>query len=108
MGMLLPAAPEKVELTAEGGQIDPGREPGDGGLGLVTDSGGLREALVDRAVDLDVPLATLSDDTATALGYVLPETSMPSNPLDCAGPLDETERTSLLTTRRPPWERAAS
>ena len=66
-----------------------GRNLGDGELATVTDSGGLRELLIDRAASLDVPLATLSDTTKSALDRFLPYELAPSNPLDCAGPLND-------------------
>ncbi len=62
-----------------------GRQIGTGGVGFVTDSGGLREALIDRAHERDVPLARLDDATRAKLADVLPEALVPSNPLDAAG-----------------------
>ena len=65
--------------------LSQGRAIGAGGVGLVTDSGGLREALIDRATDCKVHLASLSDETRAELTEVLPDVLVPSNPLDAAG-----------------------
>ncbi len=69
--------------------LSQGRLPGPGGLGLVTDSGGLRETLIDRAERRGSGLAALSPATLARLEGVLPDQLTPSNPLDCAGDLDE-------------------
>jgi len=66
-----------------------GRLPGPGGLGLVTDSGGLRELVADCAAEIGAPLARLSPATVTALRAALPPPLEPSNPLDCAGALTD-------------------
>jgi acetyltransferase len=66
-----------------------GRLPGAGGIGLVTDSGGLRELAMDHAADTGAPLARLSETTLAALAALLPEKLVPSNPLDCAADLTE-------------------
>ncbi len=62
-----------------------GRVPGPGGLSVVTDSGGLREALIDRADAHGSPLAELSQETKASLAARLPEPLHPSNPQDAAG-----------------------
>ena len=62
-----------------------GRMPGSGGLSVVTDSGGLREALIDRAAAFGSPLAEFSHATKAALAARLPEPLLPSNPQDAAG-----------------------
>ncbi len=67
--------------------LSQGREIGPGGLGLVTDSGGLREAAMDRAASLGVPLPEFSPGLAARLTQHLPPLLTPTNPLDCAGPL---------------------
>ena len=64
-----------------------GRRPGSGGVGLVTDSGGLRELTMDCATELDAPLARLSRETLDSLRAALPASLHPSNPLDCAAEL---------------------
>jgi acetyltransferase len=66
-----------------------GRRPDAGGVGLVTDSGGLRELAMDCAAELDAPLARLSPDTIAALRNTLPASLEPSNPLDCAAELTD-------------------
>ncbi len=65
------------------------REMKHGEVAMVTDSGGLRELLIDRAHSLGVPLAQLSADTRATLEQVLPPGLLPSNPLDCAGAWSE-------------------
>ncbi len=66
-----------------------GRIPGPGGVGLVTDSGGLREMQVDLAEARGAPLAVLSAAVKAALRAALPPELDPSNPLDCAGNLTD-------------------
>jgi acyl-CoA synthetase (NDP forming) len=55
-----------------------------GGGSLVTlhDSGGERQLMVDLADEFGVPLTTLSDDTATAIGEVIDPELPAVNPLD--------------------------
>jgi acetyltransferase len=66
-----------------------GRRPGIGGVGLVTDSGGLRELAMDCAAEIGAPLARLSPRTVAALRAALPPSLEPSNPLDCAAELTD-------------------
>jgi acetyltransferase len=66
-----------------------GRMPGPGGVGLVTDSGGLRELAMDVAADMGAPLARLSEATLASLAEILPAKLEPSNPLDCAADLTD-------------------
>lgn len=66
-----------------------GRLPGSGGVGLVTDSGGLRELAMDLAAENKTALARLSSATMARLRAVMPEKLDPSNPLDCAADLTE-------------------
>jgi acyl-CoA synthetase (NDP forming) len=66
-----------------------GRLPGKGGVGLITDSGGLRELAMDCAAEINAPLARLSPRTVAALKQALPPNLEPSNPLDCAGDLTD-------------------
>ncbi len=61
--------------------------PGAGGLGVVTDSGGLREQLADLAWEMGVPFAPLAPATVAALREALAFGLEPVNPLDAAGPL---------------------
>ena len=62
---------------------------GPGGVGAVTDSGGLCELLLDLAADIELPFASISDQTIEALVKRLPHGLEPFNPLDCAGPLTD-------------------
>ncbi|MEZ5797726.1 MAG: acetate--CoA ligase family protein [Paracoccaceae bacterium] len=66
-----------------------GRKPGTGGVGLVTDSGGLREMQVDLAARTRTPLARLSLQTLARLRAALPPELEPSNPQDCAADLTD-------------------
>ena len=69
--------------------LERGRTPGPGGLGVVTDSGGLRESLIDRADRRGVALADLSGETIERLQAILPPALPASNPLDCAESLTD-------------------
>ena len=75
------------EMMATAQILDHDRRPGPGGLGVVTDSGGLREQLVDLADDLGVPFAPLTPATVESLRETLAYGLAPVNPLDAAGPL---------------------
>ncbi|MBE2277142.1 MAG: acetate--CoA ligase family protein [Rhodobacteraceae bacterium] len=66
-----------------------GRRPGRGGVGLVTDSGGLRELMIDLAAGTPAILARLSDTTRARLRAILPPNLDLSNPLDCGADLTE-------------------
>ena len=66
-----------------------GRVPRRGGVGLVTDSGGLRELVLDLAADTKTPLARLVPPTVARLRAVLPAKLEISNPLDCGADLTE-------------------
>ncbi|MGI9406392.1 MAG: CoA-binding protein, partial [Hyphomicrobiaceae bacterium] len=66
-----------------------GRTMGDGECAMVTDSGGLRELFIDRAGNRGVPVARLTDETKERLAAVLPPNLPPSNPLDCAGAVND-------------------
>lgn len=66
-----------------------GRMPGRGGVGLVTDSGGLRELVIDMAAEANAPLAKFSAMTCERLRAVLPSRLELSNPLDCGADLTE-------------------
>ncbi len=70
------------------------RRPGPGALGAATDSGGLREHLIDVADDMGVAFADLTPETTQALRETLAFGLEPVNPMDAAGPLtpDFTER----------------
>ena len=62
---------------------------GAGGLGVVMDSGGLREQLIDLADGMDVTFAPLTQDTVDTLRRTLAHGLEAVNPLDAAGPLDD-------------------
>ena len=64
--------------------VDPLALP-DGRLSGVHDSGGEREMVVDRAEDLNVPYAVLSEHTKTRLSENLDAGLHPENPLDAWG-----------------------
>lgn len=68
--------------------LSQGRRVPAGELGIVTDSGGLRELLIDRASERNVAFAKLSDRSLADLRATLPATLEPSNPLDAAGSID--------------------
>lgn len=57
----------------------------DGGLGVLSMSGGLCEIAADDAERCGVPVPELSDSTVTALRAALPEFGTPHNPLDITG-----------------------
>ena len=67
--------------------LSQGRQYDHADTAFVTDSGGLREALIDRAHSLNVSLAEFSGETRDALKSVLPKPLVVSNPVDCAGSL---------------------
>lgn len=52
---------------------------------ILTNGGGPGVMATDRAADLNVPLATLSDETVSALNDVLPDTWSHGNPVDVIG-----------------------
>ncbi len=80
--------------------LSQGRALPEGGLALVTDSGGLRETMIDRAASRKVPLAALSKATVKTLKDTLPSPLVPSNPQDCAGALvDDFEEVFADTIR---------
>ena len=60
-----------------------------GEAAMVTDSGGLRELFIDRAKAFGLPLALLSGETLGRIREALPAHLEPSNPLDCAGAINE-------------------
>lgn len=60
---------------------------GEGGLSAITDSGGLRELIVDLAEKYQVRLAQFGEQTIGELRQRLPFGLDPANPLDAGGPL---------------------
>ncbi len=75
------------ELLATAALLSQCASLGPGGVGAVTDSGGLRELLLDLAADIKLPFASITERTTEALAKRLPHGLEPFNPLDCAGPL---------------------
>jgi acyl-CoA synthetase (NDP forming) len=62
------------------------RRPGaGGGIGIVTDSGGERELIVDLATDLGAPLAEITTATSARLVGILDPGMEPQNPVDSYG-----------------------
>ena len=68
-----------AEVLARWGQLP------EGGLGLISLSGGLCEIAADRAADAGVSLPPLSSATAAQLATALPNFGTPHNPLDVTG-----------------------
>lgn len=54
-------------------------------LGIITNAGGPGAMACDRASDLDIPLAKLSDETVARLNEVLPAAWSHANPVDIIG-----------------------
>ena len=54
-------------------------------VGLITNGGGPGAMAADRAGDLGIPLAQLSNETMAALNKTLPTNWSHSNPIDIAG-----------------------
>ena len=65
------------------------KEIGEGGLGVVLDSGGLRELMMDLADDIGLEFAQLNHDTIEALKARLDFGLEPVNPLDAGGLYNE-------------------
>ena len=61
------------------------RRPTAPGIGIVTDSGGERELIVDVASDIDAPIATVSEATREKLVAILDPGMEPVNPVDSYG-----------------------
>ena len=75
------------ELMAAAFLLSQPKRAAKGGLGAVTDSGGLRELLIDMADLHRVPFAKLKKETIEKLRQYLPHGLEAANPLDAAGPL---------------------
>lgn len=58
------------------------------GLVILTDGGGFGVLAVDRSQELELPLATLSDETRRALAEHLPPYCSTANPVDIGGDAD--------------------
>lgn len=61
------------------------RRPTADGVGIVTDSGGERQLIVDTGADVGVTFSTLSPETQKALEGILDPGMSPENPVDCYG-----------------------
>ena len=68
------------------------RRPRGGGLALAGDSGGERALIVDRAAEIGVPWASLSDETLATIGSALDPGLTAANPLDLWGSGRDWER----------------
>jgi acetate---CoA ligase (ADP-forming) len=71
---------DTVELLSS-----PRRPDAGGGIGIVTDSGGERELIVDLATDLGAPLAEITPATSARLVSILDPGMEPQNPVDSYG-----------------------
>ncbi|WP_370299080.1 acetate--CoA ligase family protein, partial [Pontibacterium sp.] len=60
-------------------------ELGQGDLGYISDSGGLRELFVDTSEQYQLPFAKINEQTVAKLAARLPHGLDPVNPLDAAG-----------------------
>ncbi len=69
--------------------LSQGNSVGIGGLGYITDSGGLRELFVDVAEEHNISFAKINQDTTRKLKERLPLGLEALNPLDAAGPFTE-------------------
>ena len=73
------------EMMATAALFAAGRHADTGGIGAITDSGGLRQLLADLADEFKVPFAKFSESTICKIEDVLPHTLKAGNPLDAAG-----------------------
>lgn len=75
------------ELMATALLLSQPKRPGVGGFASVTDSGGLRELMIDLADKQGVEFARITPATRSKLEARLPHGLEAANPLDAAGPL---------------------
>ena len=75
------------QLMATAQLLAHAKRPRNGGLVALTDSGGLRELMIDLADDLGVGFAALAPATTAKLEARLPGHLAPINPVDAAGSL---------------------
>lgn len=78
------------------------RRPHAPGVGIVTDSGGERELIVDIASDIELPLAELADETIATLNAALDPGMSPVNPVDSYGDGRTLLRESLTALSQDP------
>src|SRR6185369_10594353 len=72
-------------------------------LAIITNGGGPGAMAADRAGDMGIPLAELSNETMTALNKALPATWSHSNPIDIAGDATpERYREAILAVTQDP------
>jgi len=69
--------------------LSQGKELGQGELGYISDSGGLRELFVDTSEQYQLPFAKITEETVSKLQGRLPHGLDPVNPLDAAGSFTE-------------------
>lgn len=62
-----------------------GKRPGPGGIGVLTQSGGERQLIVDLAESLGAPIADLEASSSDALKEILEPGLTPENPIDAWG-----------------------
>jgi acyl-CoA synthetase (NDP forming) len=77
------ATPDELLDTVE--LLRSPRRPGAGGIGIVTDSGGERELIVDLATDIGAPMAEVTPATSARLADILDPGMEPQNPVDSYG-----------------------
>jgi acyl-CoA synthetase (NDP forming) len=75
------------ELMAAALVLSQAKRPGPGGLAALTDSGGLRELMIDLADDLGMRFAEIAPETRARLEARLPPGLEAINPVDAAGPI---------------------
>lgn len=83
LGLIRVASIEDLVVTCD--LLQQLGEVGEGGLGLVSLSGGICEIAADRASHVGLPLAELSSNTVQRLRDALPDFGTPHNPLDVTG-----------------------
>src|SRR5690606_16121081 len=74
-----------VQLFSAAKALSTHFRPSGNRLAIVTNGGGPGVMAADRAADLGVMIATLSEDTLARLDAVLPDTWSHGNPLDIIG-----------------------
>lgn len=79
-----------VQLFAAAKALSTRFKPGGNRLAIVTNGGGPAVMASDRAADLGLALAALSDETQSRLGEVLPSAWSHGNPVDILGDADAT------------------
>lgn len=83
LGLIRVASIEDLAITCD--LLQQLGEVGEGGVGLVSLSGGICEIAADRASQVGLPLANLGDACVARLREALPDFGTPHNPLDVTG-----------------------